>query len=77
MDEFEVQMQRALCVVQDHRYLFAASRNDEAPGDRSAPWIGVVGRKVGSLIRYVRECRRFAIEGCAADGMLVAISPQR
>jgi hypothetical protein len=76
VDEFEEQMKRAMCVVQDHRYLFAALRTDEPPGKRSAPLNGVVERKVESLIRYVRECRRFVSEGCAAEGVLVAISPE-
>lgn len=70
-------MQRAMCVVQDHHYLFAASRADEPPGKRSAPLIGVVKRKVLSLVAFVKECKRFAIEGRAADGVLVAISPER
>jgi hypothetical protein len=74
--EFEEQMRRAMYVVQDHRYLFAALRTDEPPGKRSAPLNGVVKRKVESLIRYVRECRRFVSEGRAADGVLVAISPE-
>jgi hypothetical protein len=77
LGEFEVQMRRALRVVQDHRYLFAASRTNEAPGNRSAPVIGVVERKVGSLVRFVREYRKFASEGWAADGVLVAIGPER
>lgn len=75
MDEFEKQMRRAMYVVQNHRYLFAASRTDEAPGNRTAPLNRVVERRVESLIRYVRECRKFAGEGRAADGVLVAISP--
>ena len=77
MNEFEVQMRRAMCVVQDHHYLFAASRADEPPGKRAAPLLGIVKRKVHSLVRFVWECRRFAIEGRAADGVLVAIGPER
>ena len=73
MEDFEAQMWRVLQNAQDYGFLLAG-RGEQ--GDLGSV-TGIVEGKVEGLVKFVRQCRKFVCEGKAADGIFLAIGPER